>query len=306
MNLQRLLLCRPQGGLNDILCQIEAACRYADRFDRWVIVETDYPGSLWFLDRFANYFVSRQSRLVLDAALVRGLFDELDVVPGCLRGRVNGYRTGYDFEVENFVEAETLAPLTFDLERDYAQPLLVRHTCGGGQASMGALARLRVHDAIVDRLVQRLAAIGPSYAGVHIRNTEYQTNYGPAIEALAGEIAGPVFVASDNRQAVADCQAVFGRDRVFSFARLPGEAGRPPHKLDNAEGAYAANSDAILDLLTLALADRVYGFRLEANRWGTAYSGFSLLAIGLHDAPQVLRGLIGRRDPLLDARLGQG
>jgi hypothetical protein len=45
--LPRLLVCRPQGGLKDMLCQIEQCCRYAERFDRTVLVETDL---LW-LDR---------------------------------------------------------------------------------------------------------------------------------------------------------------------------------------------------------------------------------------------------------------
>jgi hypothetical protein len=304
MSGERLLLCRPQGGLNDILCQIEKACRYADRFDRTVIVETDCASAMWFKDRFCNYFLSRRRRLVLDAAGARDGFDRLAAVPACLAGRVNGYEAAYDFAVDNFADAESGAPLSFDFERDYAEPLLVHHACGGGQLSLGALARMRAHDAIVDRLVRRMATIGEGYVGVHIRNTDYQTDYQPALNRLAGEIAGPIFVASDNRQAVADCRRLFGAARVFSFAQLPEEPGRPPHRLQGAETTYQVHADAILDLLTLALADRVYGFRLAQNRHGTEYSGFTMLAINLNNAKQILAGVIGRSDPVLDRRIG--
>jgi hypothetical protein len=120
---------------------------------------------------------------------------------------------------------------------------------------------------------------------------------------VAGEIAGSVFVASDNRQAVVDCQRLFGAERVFSFSQLPLEPGWPAHKHQGGEGAFAVNADAILDLLTLALADRVYGFRLAENRFGTVYSGFTMLAINLNNAKQVLAGVIGRSDPATDPRL---
>ena len=62
---QRLLLCRPQGGLNDMLCQVEACCRYGERSGRSVIVDTNYAGSTYFRDDLRNYFRSRHGKLIL-------------------------------------------------------------------------------------------------------------------------------------------------------------------------------------------------------------------------------------------------
>ena len=270
-----------------------------------MIVETDYPGTQSFKDRFSNYFVSQQSRLMLDAASHRGLFDTLETLPHPLRGRVNRYRFDFSREINGLFDVESGVALNVDLDLDHPEALLVRQTFGGGRGSLGALRRLRLRDPIVDALVARLAAIGSGYAGVHIRNTDYQTGYRPRLEVLAGEIAGPVFVATDNRQAIADCVAVFGAGRVHSFSRLPAEPGRPVHILGTAEGAFGINTDAILDVMTLALSDKVYGFQLDPNPIGATYSGFTLLAIGLHDTPALLRGVIGRRDPMFDARFGQ-
>jgi len=81
MDDKRLLLCRPQGGLNDMLCQIEKACCYADAYDRTVIVETDYCHSKTFHDAFAHYFVATNPKHILTTQNLILDFDTLSVVP---------------------------------------------------------------------------------------------------------------------------------------------------------------------------------------------------------------------------------
>jgi DNA-binding transcriptional LysR family regulator len=46
----QLLLCRPVGGLNDMLTQIDNACRYAERFRRTVVVARVWRSALADLD----------------------------------------------------------------------------------------------------------------------------------------------------------------------------------------------------------------------------------------------------------------
>ena len=106
MTTERLLLCRPLGGLNDMLCQIDLACRYAERFDRTVIVDTKHQSKIYFRDSFSNYFASRQDRLVLDADQVFGRLDQLDVFPQFLAGRVTRYGVGFDGASHRFVDGE--------------------------------------------------------------------------------------------------------------------------------------------------------------------------------------------------------
>ena len=79
------------GGLNDMLCQIEKACRYAERFDRTVVVDANYYLSRYFRDDLSTYFTSRQSTLILDPAELGERLDEMEVFPGVLAGRVNRY-----------------------------------------------------------------------------------------------------------------------------------------------------------------------------------------------------------------------
>src|ERR1019366_9078394 len=126
MTTERLLLCRPLGGLNDMLCQIERACLYAERFDRTVIVDTAYSKT-YFRDRFSSYFASRQPRLVLDADAAAERLDQLAVFPNFLAGRVSRYATRFDRDLARFVEEESGLIPSFDFDRDYAEPLIVTH-----------------------------------------------------------------------------------------------------------------------------------------------------------------------------------
>jgi hypothetical protein len=113
---------------------------------------------------------------------------------------------------------------------------------------------------------------------------------------LKSKIRGSLFVATDNRSTIEHCKSAFGTERVFSFAKLPAEAGKPIHKTDDRTGAYETNSDAILDLLMLALSKELYLFKLMANPYGLSYSGFSVLAANLKKSGPLLRQLLSMPD----------
>ena len=298
-----LLLCRPVGGLNDILSQIDNACRYAELAGRTVVVETDSPSTAHFKDAFSNYFISKQPYLRLSAANYKHLFDTLEVYPTCLFGRVNSYAARYMHEKQGYVDAETSTRLSFDFNRLYNEPLLVHHSDGSNGNSLSALGRMRLHDGIVDTLVDRLRTIGSPYSAIHIRHTDYQTNYESELIKLQPLIRGAIFLATDNRVVVEFCRSIFGNDRVYSFARLPDRAGKPVHLLESGDPTYQINKDAIVDLLLLALARRFYCFSLKNNIQGTQHSGFTVLASRLKNFPLVLHYLIGRCDEAFDAVL---
>ncbi len=297
MNRNRLLLCRPQGGLNDILCQIGKCCDYAEKFDRTVVVDTNCHCTEFFKDSFSRYFVSTDACLVLDPAEIHIDVDSVEVHPQFITGQVGTYTARFEPRVRNFVDKETGQLLSFDFTKDYPQPLLVHHASGRNSFATTALSRLRVRDNIVGVLRERVREIGASYTGLHIRNTDYNTEFEPKIALLKGKINGPVFVATDNRDTLAHCKCAFGEERVHSFARLPVVAGETLHHLSGYTDAYQRNVDAILDLLVLALAKDFYIFELMQNRLGHRVSGFSELAANLRRSAPVLRNLI---QPLRD------
>jgi hypothetical protein len=300
MNLDRVVLCRPQGGLNDVLCQIERVCSYAERFDRTAVIDTNHHSTHSIKDQFSRYFVSRQKRVILDAATeIEFHLRNASVVPNFLAGDCLRYDAHFDHELGRFVERTTRKLITFDFDKDYAEPLLVHHDSGRvAGASVAALSRLRLHDNLSDELIKRLKSIGTNYVSVHIRNTDYTTNYQPLLNQIknlpALQNCENLFVATDDIACLQFCRNMFSDIKIISFSKLPEESGRPIHRLSDSDEIYERNKDAILDLLMLALSDKFLFFGLNENRWGTKFSGFSLLANDLHSSKKVLSALISR------------
>lgn len=291
---ERFLLCRPAGGFYDMLCQIGACCVYADKWNRIVLVDTSHPTTEYFRDRFSNYFGSLRRNLVLDISGIRRFLAKLPVHPAELSGRLHEYVAVAGKPCGPMVDQATGIPLTFDFTRDHDHPLLVHHTWGRSRFPLQALERMRLHPALRLEVIRRMKEIGAPFTGLHVRATDYQTDYRAGIADLKGKLAGPVFVATDNRQVLDFIRAECPDADVYSFSSLP-EEGRPLHDLSRQKGdVYEINRDAIVDVLMLAHAKTLYAFRLQPNPLGANLSGYSRLAFDLRRNRQLLDRLMSR------------
>jgi hypothetical protein len=282
-------------GLNDALSNIGRVCRYADRFGRTVYVDTFEHSDTYFRDRFSIYFASVTPNLVLDVDAIAETLDSMVVAPAFLARRVRRAQVRWDSQRVKFVDALSGEPILFDRERDHPEQLLVHQQSGGGGGGpdpLVALARLRLQPPLQQTLRERLAAIGPGYVALHIRNTDYRARYHGLLERLQLRANARVFVATDSKQARDDCRAALGVERVFSFAALPDDES-PLHEIRNPANAYARNRDSILDLVMLGLAGALYAFELEPNVYEARFSGFSILAANLNNAREVLASVVG-------------
>ena len=301
----RFLLCRPQGGLNDMLSQVEACCRYAEQAGRIVIVDTAYAGSSTFHDDFRNYFRSSQARLLLDPSEAGCSFDEMTVMPEFLQGRVSGYTADWrprraphpspgGQASSGWMDTKTGLPLSFKFNEGHPQELLVHHAEGRRDIALFALMRMTVPPRISDELKRRLDAIGPGYDAIHVRHTDYRSKYEEAIDGLRKAPPRRLFLATDNAEVLQQFRDVLGVDRVFSFSWLPPNAGEPLHKtVLGVEDRFNRNRDAIVDLLMLALSRRLILVRLQD---GPGLSGFSQLANTLWSTKIALKHLLARDD----------
>jgi hypothetical protein len=302
----RLILCRPQGGLTDMLSRIGACLSYADRFDRTVIVETDFADAHFFRDRFDRYFISHDDKLILNPAPYVGMFDALPCEPSELAGRVTSYSTEYSQPLNALTEVGTGLITQFNFRKNHQVPLLLHHAVGGSiRKAAVALRRLSITPEVLDVYEKRKEKIGDSYSAVHIRHTDYNTNYREHVLKLKDEIEGKVYVATDNRDVLAYCKEVLGSERVYNFSTFPVEAGQALHGNSSLD-PWQCNLDALVDLLLLASARNFYFFQLTEQRGAKpAYSGFSLLVQLLHTNKRLLRSLTysDSRDTWSDLRM---
>ena len=290
---KKYVLCRPDAGLNDILCQIETAYQYAERTDRMVMVDTGYKNLGYFHDEFSNYFSSLDDRLILDTDFIQSSLDSMTVVPSALKGRLSSYRPQWNqVPYHNFVDAEIGTLISFDLTKHYEEEILVRHTSGGGRISILALQKLVLREWITIPLSQRINAIGRPFGAVHIRNTDQQTDYRQVIDQMIGSILLPVFIATDSLSRRQYCETVFGSQNVIYFSDLP-EEEYPIHCNRNFRSPYQRNSEAILDLLTMALSNEYYKIPVRSSNGLETYSGFSDLVEDLMDNSKILISLLG-------------
>jgi len=297
MKISRVVLCRPLGGLNDVLCQIGIVCRYAEKFDRSIIVDTNHHSTSYIKDHFSRYFISKQERLVLNLIEVESKLKNVGVVPHFLSNDLLRYDVKFDWDRGYFVESNTGQPVTFDFTKDYTEPLLVHHMSGRQHgASLAALSKLRLQTNLRDELTKRLSSINSNYVAVHIRNTDYKTNYQSLLNQLKHHNAmrdcENLFVATDDIACLEYCRHLFTGINVISFSKLPQESGLPIHRLSERDDIYERNKDAILDLLMLALSRNLFFLEINQNQWGARYSGFSILALDLRNSATVLKGLI--------------
>lgn len=290
----RFLLCRPQGGLNDILCQIEKCCRYAEQFGRTVIVDTAYINSYYFRDNFSSYFTSKQTRLILSVDAYANNLQDFRVYPETLYGRLNSYEAYFENKYLAFCDNLSGHPISFDFKQNYSHSLLVHHQCGGGTLSQFALLRLTLKQSIVNELIKRMSIVGGSWMGVHVRNTDYSTDYVSLLNEIKMSSTKKLYLATDSLIVKDRFQNELKNMTVYSMAKLLSSDSKPIHEILNPadNDVYSINIDAILDLLMLSFSKKIYFHYLEPNNNNAKISGFSLLSNNLWNNKLILKYLI--------------
>ena len=261
----KYLLCRPQGGLNDMLCQIEKCCRYAELTKRVVIVDTNYQHSSYFKDDLCNYFQSNQNKLILSIRGYEKELEKLSVSPSFLQGVIFNYETVLPDKNLIHLEAKTKLPITFDFSRDHDEDLLIYHQMGGGDVAFVTLLRMRLKDSLLGELEKRYQLIGENFSAIHIRNTDYESSYDEVLGDLKCNPPEKLFLATDNSNVLADFRSALERTEIFSFSKSLSGNKEPIHvfKDMNFDQIKQRNEDAILDLLLLALSSKLYLVKIK-------------------------------------------
>jgi len=302
--MQRFVLCRPKGGLNDSLVQIERCWRYAAQYDRTLVIDSTTSG---MMDKFENYFVPALSSVEVLADLRPDLLNHLNAMsvrPTQLSGRLRHYEDRYSAAVWNFVEAESGTQLSFDLTMNHEEHCLVHQQCGGGIESLDCLSRLRFTRSVAASIGDTLNAIGDNYLAVHVRNTDYRTDFRGFFKSIASEVTGKrLLVCSDDAKCIDFARTYFRKSEVFTVSRPPDTEGKPLHYQPVPEDRrFRLNVDMFTDLLALSLATKLfttevrYPRKFEFLRFlapGKALvSGFSRLAQMLNANQEVARNLL--------------
>jgi len=286
----RYILCRPEGGLNDQLNQVAKCVNYGRKFGRLVMLDAVRCG---FGESYHHYLEPLSADIVNDSDTIQQLIAPIwgEVYPAHLSTMGFFYQSIYDERTQNFIAVPIELPLSFDFSRDSNAPLLVHHACGGGTSGIEGLLEFKLSTTIRELVLSRRKALPETYFSIHVRHTDYKTNYREVFHELAKhELFAvrkiPLYLASDNPEVIAAARNMFSVP-VFNFSHLPpATAGLHNTKV---LPKSVVNTDAICDLALLAMGA---GFFAPTMVQGS-YSGFSVLADQLRKAPKGVERLLG-------------
>lgn len=293
----KMLLCRPAGGFNDILCRIESCWRYAELHDRLLIVDTTRSSLACDFD---DYFSTQHPgvKLRVPQNLLKDL-DRVKVFPHCLSGRLSTYKAEYK-NGKGYVDSDTNLPVRFDLKMQYEEDLLVYENSGGGGISINCLERLQLHKHISLEILSGLSGIHKPYDAIHIRNTDMKTDYINFFKNLYPYVDGHnVLICSDDQACRVYAKKFFTKSNVMTVTEIPDTQGKALH-FSNLTPVPQKNLAMLTDLFALAMADKLFTIEgVFKNKRRT--SGFSSLACKLHKQQCVCQRLLyGTKSDLSD------
>jgi len=289
----RALVSKPLGGLNDTFCQIQRAINFAQHTGRHLFLDTTESGILGPFNDFFE-FVDESPPITFgfpDSELER--WNQMSVSPSALEGRVGEFfETAF---AERFSIVGEVANRAVRLPReDVDSELVIHHQRGGGRLSLRLLNRIRVTPAIAKEIRAAVSELPTQYAAIHIRATDYTTDYRAVLRRLGRkEKKLPVVVCSDNADVLTDAKRILGDSRVFHFPDTTGVTpGTPLHdagNYDSDEQKRQATVSVLRDIFAMSGAATFYYAPIEQKgKFGqVTFSGLTMLVRYLHANPKV-------------------
>lgn len=281
--MDKYLICRPEGGLTDMLSQLGQCFNYCLRYGRVLVIDTE--NTITFASPFLDYFsiehpslkVITESREFIKTAIARGLAVH---PPHARLNPTGGEQPGYVRNL-NFCLAGT--PLTFDFDINHDADVLLHQQCGRTAFDFEFLSCLRLSPRLRGLVERRWASLPKPYIGIHVRNTDIKSDPSKLMPVVR-RYPGGVFLATDTVTVQRSVRRA-GNRRVF-ISRIPDFKGKALHrKKASSRMKFRLNTLAIVDMVLLALSKRVY--------LATEASGYSLLARELNCNRAVLLAWLG-------------
>ena len=273
----KAVLCRPRGGLNDTLCQIQRCFAYCRKHGRTLVLDTSRSG---LRDDFFRYFdVVGTSVAVMSwhAFAKSNSVPGLTVHPAEVRERLDSYQTTLG-DGGVYFDVETSVGLSFDFAKPHPETLLLHEACGGGINSIWLLKYLQPTKFLSDQLAHRLGNLPASYVAVHIRNTDLETDHKKLLWELEYVLTGRnVLYCTDSGTLQAELQNQPAKgSRPYFLTALDHTSSARLH--EESTTSIDSNIDMLADLFALARSKTLYFTFTKAGY----ISGFSGLAYALH------------------------
>ncbi len=257
------LLCRPLGGLNDILCQVGKSIKYAKKTKRDLILDLRYndrfPFDVNVLFRGPHLFQGEGGEYPSRA--VSSI--QSSTYPEAVSNKVEPR----SYEIREYrgwlVDKESSTYLTWSHQDLRSWRLVLHEQWGGGLDSLIAFAWLQPSNELKNSVRDLLKGHDFSKSnGIHYRNSDYRSSFELLFSSLERHPQDSL---------------IFTDDISLRATKLPLSPNWDTANYSvEAEASFVST---LCDLIALASCKRIELIRLDAER--VQYSGFGILAASL-------------------------
>ena len=287
---ERVLLCRPHGGLNDSLDVIEHCWRYAANSNRQLIIDMSRSS---FCTNFGKFFTTRFDDSMTLFELSDVVIEQLNMkncsVPE-IEGRIGEYVTRIQLhetishlEWRLPVEDVSSKSLGISFDTEYSADLIVHESYRMGALASSLLRRLVFQKNVSEEISTRLLELRKhKYLGIHIRNSDIKSDYHEFFTRMKEKFDDQiVLVCSDDSRVIEYAIQNLDKSVVLTSSEIPQLAGQPYQIpfVNGAEAREKLSMDALVDLVALGESQELFS-TLIINR-EVVHSGFSQLAAEL-------------------------
>jgi hypothetical protein len=279
----KYIICIPQGGIVDMCCVVLSCIKYAQKYNRVLIIDSV---NTWFNDDLNEYINIHNPYVLTHAAdTITHKINTLTTYPP------NIDVEKLDLVVSNRKDSKTFytindKSLMTPLDQDYDAGIVIYSMwrLEGNLPDLLEMCTLRPK--VLDVYKSRRAQLPQRYVSVHIRNTDYDSNVTQFIEENNNNLEhNTIFLASDNANSIDEMKTKYGSN-IVTFAYIPDNKGKPIHEgyKRTKEESRQYNIDTFVDILLLASANEYY--------FSCKKSGFSQAVVELRAKPELLKRLL--------------
>jgi len=272
----RYIICKPRGGMIDMMTLIVMALKYAKRTNRLLVIDT--RKSLHFIDGFRRYFYFSNNKTYKDDLnkLYFELKDKQSYPPLELKDKQiypplelkdkKSYPPPPPLDYFNFnpFQVEKEKHPQIDLKRDYQYPVIL---FGYDNTSLERdinyfFRHFKPKPLITDVLDIRLKKLPSNFISVHVRNTDYKSDVDKFIDDNYDNFKDkPIFLATDDIKSIEKFKKIFSNENIYNFMNLKDKNrdNLPIHKMKRSLKDHERfNIDTVTDFLLLKMGKEIY------------------------------------------------
>lgn len=275
--MSKYVLCRPLGGFNDVLCQINYCYNYCIKYNRILLIDTSfnyYHNSFDSSCSFDKYFTFKKKiriKIIYNNDIVKQIISnkELSIYPKNIND-IFFYNITYNDDIWFNLDG---IPLFANKLIDYDEDIIVHHTFGGGRESTQLVNLISLNKSIICEYKKIYLQINKPYLGIHIRNTDMKSNYIDFLNNNYEKILSydNILLATDSETVYKYFIELFKNKCIYNFSKfLPND--KPLHTCST--NKIDSFQNTLIDLLLLINSTEL----LISNE----LSGFSKLVKYIH------------------------